>query len=64
MAFMADGLLEAVCGLWLARLIPGRRGPGLDPKPLLAKLREQQPPDLGADNNRLKGRGHVAMLIE
>ena len=53
MAFMADGLLEAVCGLWLARLIPGRsRARPL--KPLLAKLREQQPPDLGADNNRRK----------
>eukprot|EP00964_Phaeocystis_antarctica_P006521 scaffold3531_cov58-Phaeocystis_antarctica.AAC.1 len=37
---MADGLLEAVRGLWLA-------DPGLGPKPLLAKLREQQP-DLGA----------------
>ena len=33
---MADGLLEAVRGLWLA-------DPGLGPKPLLAKLREQQP---------------------
>ena len=37
---MADGLLEAVRALWLA-------DPGLGPKPLLAKLREQQP-DLGA----------------
>ena len=37
---MADGLLEAVRGLWLV-------DPGLGPKPLLAKLREQQP-DLGA----------------
>eukprot|EP00964_Phaeocystis_antarctica_P106916 scaffold71708_cov58-Phaeocystis_antarctica.AAC.1 len=37
---MADGLLEAVRGLWLA-------DPDLGPKPLLAKLREQQP-DLGA----------------
>eukprot|EP00964_Phaeocystis_antarctica_P095893 scaffold62285_cov56-Phaeocystis_antarctica.AAC.2 len=37
---MADGLLEAVRGLRLA-------DPGLGPKPLLAKLREQQP-DLGA----------------
>eukprot|EP00964_Phaeocystis_antarctica_P139870 scaffold104667_cov72-Phaeocystis_antarctica.AAC.1 len=33
---MADGLLEAVRGLWLAH-------PELGPKPLLAKLREQQP---------------------
>ena len=33
---MADGLLEAVRGLWLA-------DPNLGPKPLLAKLREQQP---------------------
>ena len=37
---MADGLLEAVRGLWLA-------DPDLGPKPLLAKLRAQQP-DLGA----------------
>ena len=37
---MADGLLEAVRGLWLA-------DPELSVKPLLAKLREQQP-DLGA----------------
>eukprot|EP00964_Phaeocystis_antarctica_P015845 scaffold8769_cov70-Phaeocystis_antarctica.AAC.1 len=37
---MADGLLEAVRGLWLA-------DPDLGPKPLLAKLREQQP-DMGA----------------
>eukprot|EP00964_Phaeocystis_antarctica_P145287 scaffold111311_cov48-Phaeocystis_antarctica.AAC.2 len=37
---MANNLLEAVRGLWLA-------DPGLAPKPLLAKLREQQP-DLGA----------------
>ena len=37
---MADGLLEAVRGLWLA-------DPELGPKPLLAKLRAQQP-DLGA----------------
>ena len=37
---MADGLLELVRGLWLA-------SPDLGPKPLLAKLREQQP-DLGA----------------
>eukprot|EP00964_Phaeocystis_antarctica_P113575 scaffold77581_cov60-Phaeocystis_antarctica.AAC.2 len=37
---MADGLLEAVRGLWLA-------DPELGPKPLLTKLREQQP-DLGA----------------
>ena len=33
---MADGLLEAVRGLWLS-------DPELGPKPLLAKLREQQP---------------------
>ena len=36
---MADGLLEAVRGLWLS-------DPELVPKPLLAKMREQQP-DLG-----------------
>ena len=41
---MADGLLEAVRGLWLA-------DPDLSVKPLLAKLREQQP-DLGAGNKR------------
>ena len=34
---MADGLLEAVCGLHLAH-------PELGPKPLLAKLREQRSP--------------------
>eukprot|EP00964_Phaeocystis_antarctica_P091066 scaffold58345_cov62-Phaeocystis_antarctica.AAC.2 len=43
---MADGLLEAVRGLWLA-------DPGLGPKPLLAKLREQQP-DLGAGNKEVR----------
>ena len=43
---MADGLLEAVRGLWLAE-------PSLGPKPLLAKLREQQP-DLGAGNKELR----------
>ena len=37
---MTDALLEAVRGLWLA-------DPDLGPKPLLAKLRGQQP-DLGA----------------
>ena len=37
---MSDALLEAVRGLCLA-------DPGLGPKPLLAKLREQHP-DLGA----------------
>ena len=42
---MADGLLEAVRGLWLAH-------PELGPKPLLAKLREQQP-DLGAGNKEV-----------
>ena len=43
---MADGLLEAVRGLWLA-------DPGLGPKPLLAKLREQQP-DLGAGTREVR----------
>ena len=43
---MADGLLEAVRGLWLA-------DPGLGPKPLLAKLREQQP-DLGAGTKEVR----------
>ena len=44
---MADhGLLEAVRGLWLA-------DPGLAPKPLLAKLREQQP-DLGAGTREVR----------
>ena len=43
---MADGLLEAVRGLWLA-------GPELGPKPLLAKLREQQP-DLAAGNKEVR----------
>ena len=43
---MADGLLEAVRGLWLA-------DPKLGPKPLLAKLREQQP-DLGAGNKEVR----------
>ena len=43
---MADGLLEAVRGLWLTH-------PGLGPKPLLAKLREQQP-DLGAGNKEVR----------
>ena len=43
---MADGLLEAVRGLWLAH-------PELGPKPLLAKLREQQP-DLGAGNKEVR----------
>ena len=43
---MADGLLEAVRGLWLA-------DPGLGPKPLLAKLREQQP-DLGVGNKEVR----------
>ena len=45
---MADGLLEAVRGLWLA-------DPELGPKPLLAKLREQQP-DLGAGNKEVRSR--------
>ncbi len=40
---MADGRREAVRGLHLAH-------PELGPKPLLAKLREQQP-DLAAGNN-------------
>ena len=43
---MADGLLEAVRGLWLAH-------PELGPKPLLAKLREQQP-GLGADTRNVR----------
>eukprot|EP00964_Phaeocystis_antarctica_P018093 scaffold10037_cov59-Phaeocystis_antarctica.AAC.2 len=43
---MADGLLEAVRGLWLA-------DPGIGPKPLLAKLREQHP-DLGAGNKEVR----------
>ena len=43
---MADGLLEAVRGLQLA-------DPELGPKPLLAKLREQQP-DLGAGNKEVR----------
>ena len=45
---MADDalLLEAVRGLWLAH-------PELGPKPLLAKLREQQP-DLGAGNKEVR----------
>ena len=44
--FMADGLLEAVRGLHLAH-------PELGPKPLLAKLREQQP-DLAAGNKEVR----------
>ena len=43
---MASGLLEAVRGLRLA-------DPELGPKPLLAKLREQQP-DLGAGNKEVR----------
>eukprot|EP00964_Phaeocystis_antarctica_P000476 scaffold252_cov59-Phaeocystis_antarctica.AAC.2 len=43
---MADALLEAIRGLWLA-------DPGLGPKPLLARLREQQP-DLGAGNKEVR----------
>ena len=43
---MADGLLEAVRGLWLA-------DPDLGPKPLVARLREQQP-DLGAGNKEVR----------
>eukprot|EP00964_Phaeocystis_antarctica_P039121 scaffold22374_cov48-Phaeocystis_antarctica.AAC.1 len=45
-ARMPDALLEAVRGLWLA-------DPELGPKPLLAKLREQQP-DLGAGNKEVR----------
>ena len=41
-----DCLLEAVRRLWLAH-------PELGPKPLLAKLREQQP-DLGAGNKEVR----------
>eukprot|EP00964_Phaeocystis_antarctica_P054622 scaffold32128_cov50-Phaeocystis_antarctica.AAC.2 len=43
---MADGLLEAVRGLWLA-------DPELGPKPLLARLREQQP-DLEAGTREVR----------
>ena len=43
---MADGLLEAVRGLHLAH-------PELGPKPLLAKLRAQQP-DLAAGNKEVR----------
>ena len=43
---MVDGLLEAVRGLHLAH-------PELGPKPLLAKLREQQP-DLAAGNKEVR----------
>ena len=43
---MADGLLEAVRGLRLAH-------PELGPKPLLAKLRQQQP-DLAAGNKEVR----------
>ena len=43
---MADGLLEAVRGLHLAH-------PELGPKPLLAKLREQQP-DVAAGNKEVR----------
>ena len=43
---MADGLLEAVRGLHLAH-------PELGPKPLLAKLREQQP-NLAAGNKEVR----------
>ena len=43
---MADSLLEAVRGLHLAH-------PELGPKPLLAKLREQQP-DLAAGNKEVR----------
>ena len=43
---MPDALVEAVRGLWLA-------DPGLGPKPLLARLREQQP-DRGAGNKEVR----------
>ena len=43
---MADDLLEAVRGLHLAH-------PELGPKPLLAKLRQQQP-DLAAGNKEVR----------
>ena len=43
-----DGLLEAVRGLHLAH-------PELGPKPLLAKLRQQQP-DLAAGNKEVRDR--------
>ena len=43
---MADGLLEAVRGLHLAH-------PELGPKPLLAKLRQQQP-DLAVGNKEVR----------
>eukprot|EP00964_Phaeocystis_antarctica_P016744 scaffold9212_cov59-Phaeocystis_antarctica.AAC.1 len=45
-ARMPDALLEAVRGLWLT-------DPELGPKPLLAKLQEQQP-DLGAGNKEVR----------
>ena len=47
---MADSLLEAVRGLWLA-------DPELGPRPLLAKLREQQP-NLGAGTREV----HEALM--
>ena len=43
---MADGLMEAIRGLWLA-------DPGLAPKPLLAKLQEQQL-DFGAGTREVR----------
>ena len=43
---MSDALLEAVRGLWLVH-------PELGPKPLLAKLRQQQP-DLGGGNKEVR----------
>ena len=43
---MSDAVLEAVRGLRVA-------DPGLGPKPLLAKLREQQP-DLAAGNKEVR----------
>ena len=46
MCSMADGLLEAVRRLWLA-------DPDLGPKPMLAKLRDQQP-DLGAGTREVR----------
>ena len=43
---MSDALLEAVRGLWLVH-------PEFGPKPLLAKLRQQQP-DLGGGNKEVR----------
>ena len=49
----ADGVLEAVRGLWLA-------DPDLGVKPLLAKLREQQP-ELGAATKEAVSYTHLTL---